>query len=109
MSENTQCYTSQERHAKGKLCKKLGSVDGNYSTGRARPLISHTSIPSKATTFEDYHISISFFGSVRKVSKWAYQKSIVFQHLSQNTTLIQDFRPKKIRRLLVLDIFSYHV
>ena len=48
MSENTMLY-SQERHAKGKLCKKLGSVDGNYSTGRARPLISH--IPSKATTF----------------------------------------------------------
>ena len=38
-------------------------------------LISH--IPSKATTFEDYHISISFFGSVRIVSKWEYQKSIV--------------------------------
>ena len=74
MSENTMLY-SQERHAKGKLCKKLGSVDGNYSTGRARRLISH--IPSKATTFEDYHISISFFGSVRKVSNWAYQKSIV--------------------------------
>ena len=57
---------SQERHAKGKLCKKLGSVDGNYSTGRARPQISH--ITSKATTFEeDYHISISFVGSVRKL------------------------------------------
>ena len=63
---------SQERHAKGKLCKKLGSVDENYSTGRARTLISH--IPSKATTFEDYiYISISFVGSVRKVSKWAYR------------------------------------
>ena len=55
----------QERHAKGKLCKKLGIVDGNYSTGRAWPLISHN--PSKATTFEYYHISISFCGSVRKV------------------------------------------
>ena len=60
---------------KENCAKKLGSVDGNYSTGRARPLISH--IPSKANTFEDYHISISFFGSVRKVAKWAYQKSIV--------------------------------
>ena len=58
-----------------KIVQKIGSVDRNYSTGRARPLISH--FPSKATTFEDYHISISFFGSVRKVSKWTYQKSLV--------------------------------
>ena len=66
---------SQERHAKGKICKKkLGSVDGNYLTGRARTVILH--IPSKASTFQDYHISISFVGNVQKVSKWAYQKSI---------------------------------
>ena len=32
-----------------------------------------------------------------------------FQHLSQNTTLIQAFRQNKLRRLLVLDIFSYQV
>ena len=48
-------------------------TDGNYSTGRARPLISH--IPSKATTFEDYHRCIPthyyFCGSVRtQCRKW---------------------------------------
>ena len=61
----------------------------------ARPLISH--IPSKATTFEDYHtcISISFFGSVRKVSKWAYQKSIV-SNIYHRIQLLFKLSDKKI-------------
>ena len=58
-----------------------------------RPLISH--IPSKATTFEGYHISISFFGSVRESVKMGISEEYSFQHLSQNTTLIQAFRQKK--------------
>ena len=84
---------SQERRAKGKLCKQLGSVDGNYSTGPARPLISH--IPSKATTFEDYHILNFIFRKCAESVKMGISEEYSFQHLSQNTTLIQAFRQKK--------------
>ena len=41
--------------------------------------------------------------------KMGISEEYSFQHLSQNTTLIQAFRQKILRRLLVLDIFSYQV
>ena len=59
----------------------------------ARPLISH--IPSKATTFEDYHISISFFGKCAESVKMGISEEYSFQHLSQNTTLTWSFVRQK--------------
>ena len=89
MSENIMIY-SQERHTKGKLCKKWGSVDGNYSTGRARTLISH--IPSKATTFWRWSYLNFICRKCAESVKMGISEEYSFQHLSQNTTLIQAFR-----------------